>query len=65
LKVVWTRRAKNNYITILDYIVEEFGKSSGKIYHDRIEKLIELLQSFPELGVKQSMQSNLYPIILY
>ena len=65
LEVVWTQRAKNNYLKILDYIVNEFGGNSGENYHQRIEKLIKLLKSFPELGVKQSKQSGLYGIILY
>jgi len=65
LKIIWTKRAKNNYIKILDYIVNEFGNNSGKNYHERVENLINLLQSFPELGARQSTTSNLYGIILY
>ncbi|MCK5471072.1 MAG: type II toxin-antitoxin system RelE/ParE family toxin [Cyclobacteriaceae bacterium] len=65
LKVTWTKRAKKNYTKILDYIVNEFGNNSGKNYHERVEKLIDLLKSFPELGTKQSKLNNLYGIILY
>ena len=65
LKVVWTKRAKNNYVKILEYIGTEFGENPNRQYHERIEKLITLLVSFPELGVKQSGKHNLRGIILY
>ena len=65
LEITWTTRATNNYINILDYIVNEFGNNSGKIYHARVEQLINLLQSFPELGTKQFESNNLHGIILY
>ncbi len=65
LKIVWTKRAKNNYTKILSYIVNEFGSSSGENYHLRVENLISLLPSFPELGTKQPKLDNLYGIILY
>jgi plasmid stabilization system protein ParE len=65
LKVAWTKRAKSNYTKILNYIVNEFGNDSGKNYYERVENLINLLQSFPELGTKQSKLNNLYGIILF
>lgn len=65
LKVAWTKRTKSNYTKILNYIVNEFGNDSGKNYYERVENLINLLQSFPELGTKQSKLNNLYGIILY
>jgi len=65
LKVVWTKRAKNNYVKILEYIGTEFGENSSQQYHEKVEKLITLLVSFPELGVRQSGRHNLRAIILY
>lgn len=63
LKVLWTKRAKNNFSTILEYIISQFGDSSGRKYFDRVQKTILLLKSFPELGTKQ--KKNLYAIIIY
>ena len=65
LRIVWTRRAKNNYISILEYIGKRFGDKPGQEYHERVEKLIHLLKTFPELGVKQKSVANLRAIILY
>ena len=65
LKVVWTKRAKKNYIKILTYIKNKFGSSPSEKYHLRVEELITLLRSFPELGTKQIGHNNLRGIILY
>jgi plasmid stabilization system protein ParE len=65
LKVSWTKTAKVNYLKILDYIVGEFGDSSGQKYVERVDKIIYLLQSFPEFGTKQITSNDLYAIILY
>jgi plasmid stabilization system protein ParE len=65
LKVVWTKRAKKNYIKILEYIGNEFGSSPGKKYNKRVGELITLLRPFPELGTKQTGYNNLRGIILY
>jgi len=65
LKIVWTKRAKNNYIKILTYIDNKFGTSSNNKYHTRVEELIKLLQNFPELGTEQIGHNNLRGINLY
>lgn len=65
LKVTWTKTAKVNYLKILDYIVSEFGDYPGREYMERVDKMISLLQSFPELGTKQTLNKDLYAIILY
>ena len=65
LKVVWTKRAKNNYIKILEYIEKEFGGGPSEKYHIRVEELLQLLREFPELGTPQLGQDNLRGIILY
>ena len=65
LKVVWTKRAKANYLKILTYITHKFGSSSGQKYHTRVEELIDLLRTFPEIGTKQIGNQDLRGIILY
>lgn len=65
LRVFWTKRAKNNYLKILDYIIAEFGNSAGQKYFERVENTIKLIVSFPELGIKQNRDKKLYAIIIY
>jgi plasmid stabilization system protein ParE len=65
LKVVWTKRAKKNYIKILTYIEKEFGGAPAEKYHSKVEELLRLVQSFPELGVRQIGHNNLRGIILF
>ena len=65
LRIVWTKRAKRNYLKILTYIEDSFGSVSSRKYHIRVEELITLLQSFPEIGTIQIGKDNLRGIILY
>ena len=65
LKVVWTKTAKKNYLKILSYIEHNFGSTSGQKYHERVEELIDLLKTFPEMGTKQTGKNHLRGIILY
>lgn len=65
LKIVWTKRSKKNYIKILAYIEKEFGNEPSEKYHIKIKRLLTLLRSFPELGVRQIGHNNLRGIILF
>lgn len=65
LKTKWTRRALNAYTSILQYIQNSFGEVSAKEYAKRVNDLIELLQSFPDMGTVQNQQEKLRGIILY
>lgn len=65
LRVVWTKRAKKNYLKILTYIGDSFGSVSSRKYHIRVEELIALLKTFPEIGTIQTGKDNLRGIILY
>jgi plasmid stabilization system protein ParE len=63
LTVRWTKRAQGNFQQVLAYIQGRFGQSAAQNYMDKVLALIEILKSFPELGIKQ--KNGLYAIILY
>lgn len=64
LNVVWTVRAKNNYLQILDYIVGKFGKAAGRKYHQKINGLIALVSRNPAIGTRQN-KGDLRAIVLF
>lgn len=65
LKVIWSHKAKNNFLTILDYIDRSFGEEASKNYYKNVESLISLLAKFPEIGNLQNPKLNLRGVILY
>jgi len=48
-KLIWTRTAKFDLISILDYIAAEDKPTSLRVF-EKIEKKIDLLKNFPEKG---------------
>jgi plasmid stabilization system protein ParE len=65
LEIIWTKRAVNNYISILTYIKSDFGDNPAKEYEKRVAELIQLIKSFPDLGSMQNQEENLRAIVLY
>jgi plasmid stabilization system protein ParE len=50
-KIIWSVRAEKELLHILNFYIERNGnaKYSGKLLN-RVEKLIDLLPAYPELG---------------
>lgn len=65
LKIVWSKKAINNYIHILQYIQNNFGDNAAKKYQQNFEELITHLTHFPALGSLQVTKEKIRGIILY
>lgn len=50
MKVVLTRRAERNYLSIRNYITKEWGTNVAKAFDQKADELFELLGKFPEMG---------------
>ena len=50
MKVFLTRRAEQNYISIRDYIMQEWGESTASSFVKKADDTFHLLESFPEMG---------------
>lgn len=64
LRIFWTKRALNNFDTILNYIEEEFGESSTKAFALKVHNFIENLQDFPELGTIQNNEHQIRGFVI-
>lgn len=64
LKIFWTKRASNNFDTILNYIEEEFGESSAKAFALKVHNFVENLQDFPELGSIQNIEQEIRGFVI-
>jgi plasmid stabilization system protein ParE len=56
-KVIWSPRAKNDLISILDYYVRRNGSKTYSIKLNKtLRNTIRLLHDHPEMGVKSDVQ---------
>jgi plasmid stabilization system protein ParE len=57
-KIIWSARAKNDLIEILDYYYKRNGtKTYSKKLNSTLRKSIKLLKKYPYIGVKTDIQS--------
>lgn len=50
MKVILTRRAERNYLSIRNYIAKEWGPNVALGFDQKTDELFELLKKFPEMG---------------
>lgn len=50
LKIHWTKRASVNYLKTIIYLEEEWGLQSAKKFAGKTNSVVDILQTFPELG---------------
>lgn len=51
MKVFLSRRAVQSYTRIRDYIKKEWGESVADSFEEKVNDLLILLASYPEMGV--------------
>lgn len=54
----WTKRAENEYESIVRYIGNEFGKKAACDFIDSIEYWDERIANFPEIGAPEPILSD-------
>ncbi len=50
MKIFWTKRSKNRFDKINEYLNSEFGKDATERFRIKVFDFLELLSKFPELG---------------
>jgi plasmid stabilization system protein ParE len=53
MEIFVTKRAEKNYRSILKYIQTNFGNSVSKIFEDKVVLFFDLLEIFPEIGIRR------------
>lgn len=49
-EIVWTEEADSNYQSVRKYLKETWGLSSANNFSRKVEDIIELIKSQPEIG---------------
>lgn len=58
MKCKWTRRAENEYESIVKYICIEFGKKAAYDFIASIEYWDERISQFPEIGAPEPLLAD-------
>jgi plasmid stabilization system protein ParE len=59
MKIVWTRKARNRLVGILDYIDDKFGGTARDHFKIKTKEFTMLLSEFPEIGTLEIRDRNL------
>ena len=50
MSISFTKRAQNNYNSLKNYLLEEWGKSTESAFEQKTIDFLDLLKEFPEMG---------------
>lgn len=64
-EVVFTKKADNDFESILDYIQNEFGINAGDDFKDLIHEFTRLIKSFPEIGSLELAGKNIRGFVIH
>ncbi|GLR18256.1 type II toxin-antitoxin system RelE/ParE family toxin [Portibacter lacus] len=64
LKIIWNKRALNNFNKILDYLEHSFGEQTAKSFVVRSYNIIEQLSENPNLGSLELKAKNIRGILI-
>jgi len=64
-EVVWTFRASNTYLQIIDYLLSEFGSAVVSDFVTSVHDKIELIASNPYLFRKSPAQKNIFITVIH
>ncbi len=60
MRIFWTKRSKNRFQEISEYLSSEFGIIASEQFKTRVWDLLELLSKFPELGSLEVPDKQIY-----
>lgn len=65
IKIEWSEKADQTFDAILNYLEKEWSEKEVIYFVDRVYKKLELLRSFPQMGVPNKTKRNTYRTILH
>lgn len=63
-KIVWSSTAANKFLSITDYLRREWSTNVAIDFINRVEEKLNLLKSFPKIGIKSNKKPGLYKLII-
>lgn len=59
MRIVWTKKARNRFGEILDYVQLKFGDTARQSFITKTKDFTKLLHEFPEMGTVEIPEKNL------
>jgi plasmid stabilization system protein ParE len=59
MRIVWTRKAQNKFVDILEYIEQKFSETARDAFKIKTKEFTVLLDKFPEIGTLEIRDRNL------
>ncbi|MVN20974.1 type II toxin-antitoxin system RelE/ParE family toxin [Mucilaginibacter arboris] len=50
MKIILTKRAEQNFISIKEYIQQNFGEIVAEVFEQKITDFLHLLKTYPQIG---------------
>ena len=50
MKIIVTKRANRDFLSIQNYLFDQWGNSSVIKFKDRVNDFLDILEVFPEIG---------------
>ena len=63
-EIVWRKKARDKFIIIIEYLQKEWSERTVEEFINKVEKKVELLKSFPKIGMKSEKRKGLRKLIL-
>ena len=64
LIIKWNKRAKNSFDKTVDYLENEWGIDSAIKFVQKVNRVLMLLQSYPEIGKQENPRTDLFSIVI-
>ena len=63
-KIIWTKRANNQFGKIIDYLEDEWGPSVVQNFVRKTFDIIEVISDQPHLGTMENSEKNIRGFLL-
>ncbi len=60
MKVIWTKRARRDYLKVLDYLDENWGVNEIKDFIGKTEQTIKTVTDNPKAFIASTKRKNVY-----
>ena len=63
-KIVVSKRFRKNTLKVYDYLVREYSAKTAFNFLDKLEKRVELIIQYPEIGKPSQKKTNIRSVTL-
>ena len=64
LIIKWNKRSKTTFDKTVDYLENDWGVESAIKFVQKVNRVLILIQSYPEIGKKENPRTDLFSIVI-